>query len=94
MRRCDAKKWKFLTRGDNVRWVKWQGKECQVADILPHLQMRYAREVEYKGRAAQQYVSETPVTLHKPAREHRMVDGKHVHRTRKRQSTGFAFGGE
>lgn len=83
MRRWDIKQWKFLTRGDDVRWVKWQGKECQVADILPPLQMRYAREVEYKGRAAQQYVSETPVTLHKPAREHRMVNGKHVHRTRK-----------
>jgi hypothetical protein len=83
MRRWAAKKWKFLTRGDEIRWVLWQGKECQVADILPHLEMRYARAVEYKGRAAQQYVSETPVTLHKPAREHRLVNGKHVQRTRK-----------
>ena len=83
MRRWDIKHWKFLTRGDDVRWVKWQGKERQVADILPQLEMRYAREVQYKGRAAQQYVSETPVTLHKPAREHRMVNGCHVHRTRK-----------
>lgn len=85
LRRWDAKHWKFLTRGDDVRWVKWQGKECQVADILPQLHMRYAREVEYQGRAAQQYVSETPVTMHKPAREHRMVDGRHVHRTYKGQ---------
>lgn len=82
LRRWNTQKWKFLTRGDDVRWVKWQGKECQVKDILPQLKMRYAREVEYQGRAAQQYVSETPVTLHKPAREHRMVNGRHVHRTR------------
>jgi hypothetical protein len=82
LRRWNAKKWQFLTRGDDVRWVQWQGQECQVADILPQLEMRYAREVEYQGRAAQQYVSETPVTLHKPAREHRMVNGRHVHRTR------------
>jgi hypothetical protein len=81
LRRWDAKKWKFLTRGDDIRWVQWQGQACQVKDVLSSLPMRYAREVEYKGRAAQQYVSETPVTLHKPAREHRMVNGKHVHRT-------------
>lgn len=83
LRRWDAKRWKFLTRGADVRWVKWQGQECQVADILPQLPMRYARQVEYKGRAAQQYVSETPVTLHQPARAHRMVNGRHVQRTRK-----------
>jgi hypothetical protein len=83
LRRWDAKKWQFVTRGDDVRWVKWQGTECRVADLLPPLEMRFARAVEYKGRAAQQYVSETAVTLHKPSREHRMVNGRHVHRTRK-----------
>jgi hypothetical protein len=86
MRRWDARKWKFLTRGDNVRRVKWQGKEFQVADIVPQLQMRYARAVKYRGRAAQQYVSETPVTLHRAGREHRMdrqVKGRHVYRRRK-----------
>jgi hypothetical protein len=83
MRRWEAKQWRFLTRGDDVRWVLWQGQECQVAQIVPQLQMRYARTVEYKGRAAQQYISETKVTLHRAAREHRMVNGRHVHRTRK-----------
>jgi hypothetical protein len=83
MRRWDAKKWKFLTRGDEIRWVLWQGEQVQVATIVPQLEMRHARAVEYKGRAAQQYVSETSVTLHRAAREHRMVNGRHVHRTRK-----------
>jgi hypothetical protein len=83
MRRWDAKKQRFLTRGDDVRWVLWQGQECQVATIPPRLTMRYAREVEYHGKAAQQYVAETTVTLHRAAREHRMVKGRHVHRTRK-----------
>ena len=83
MRRWHAKKQRFLTRGDDIRWVRWQGQECQVATILPQLEMRYAREVEYKGRAAQQYIAETAVTLRRAAREHRMVKGQHVHRTRK-----------
>ncbi len=83
MRRWDAKKQRFVTRGDDVRWVLWQGRECQVAQIVPQLPMRYAREVEYKGLPAQQYVSETKVTLHRAAREHRLVEGRHVHRTRK-----------
>ena len=51
--------------------------------FLPQLEMRYARAVKYKGRAAQQYIAETEVTLHRAAREHRMVKGRHVHRTRK-----------
>jgi len=83
MRRWHAKKQRFLTRGDDIRRVLWRGQECQVATILPQLEMRYAREVEYKGRAAQQYIAETEVTLHRAAREHRMVKGRHVHRTRK-----------
>ena len=81
LRRWQAKKRNFLTRGDGVRWVLWQGQECQVATIVPQLEMRYAREVAYKGRAAQQYIAETSVTLHRAAREHRMVKGQHVHRS-------------
>lgn len=83
LRRWDAKKQFFVTRGDEVRWVQWQGQECQVATILPQVALRYTREVAYKGRPAAQYVGETTVTLHRPAREHRMVKGCHVHRTRK-----------
>lgn len=83
MRRWDAKKQRFVTRGDEIRWVRWQGQECQVATILPQLEMRHSREVQYHGQTAQQYVGETPVTLHRPAREHRIVNGQHVHKTRK-----------
>ena len=83
LRRWDAKKQRFVTRGDDIRWVKWKGEECQVATILPQLAFRYSREVEYHGRAAQQYVAETVVTLHRAARQHRLVKGRHVHRTRK-----------
>jgi len=83
LRRWAAKKQRFLTRGEEIRWVLWQGQECQVATLLPQLPRRYARAVEYKGRPAQQYVTETQVTLHRPARIHRIVNGRHVHRTRK-----------
>lgn len=83
LRRWEAKKQRFVTRGDDIRWVRWKGQQCQVATILPQLAFRFSREVEYHGRAAQQYVAETDVTLHRPAREHRMVKGRHVHRTRK-----------
>lgn len=83
LRRWHAKKQQFLTRGDDIRWVLWKGEQCQVKTILPQLEMRYARPVQYKGRAAQQYLAETEVTLHRAAREHRMVKGRHVHRTRK-----------
>jgi hypothetical protein len=85
LRRWHAKKQRFLTRGDDVRWVLWRGQECQVATLLPQLPLRYARAVEYKGRAAQQYLAETEVTLHRAARTHRMVKGQHVQRTRKGQ---------
>lgn len=81
LRRWNAKKRLFLTRGDDIRWVKWQGQECQVGTIVPQLSLRYARAVQYKGRTAQQYIAETSVTLHRAAREHRMVEGRHVHRT-------------
>ena len=83
LRRWDAKKWQFVTRGDEIRWVQWQGREYQVADLLPKVEFRYAREVEYHGQAAHQYVGELAVTLHRAARIHRMVNGRHVHRTRK-----------
>lgn len=83
LRRWHAKKQRFVTRGDDIRWVLWQGQKCQVATLLPQVELHYARAVEYHGRAAQQYVGETVVTLHRAAREHRMVQGRHVHRTRK-----------
>ena len=83
LRRWDAKKQRFVTRGDDVRWVRWKDQQCQVATILPQLAFRFSRQVEYHGRVAQQYVAETKVTLHRPAREHRMVKGRHVHRTYK-----------
>ena len=83
MRRWHAKQQRFVTRGDDIRRVLWKGQACQVAKLLPQLTLRHAREVECKGQVAQQYVGETAVTLHRPAREHRMVNGQHVHRTRK-----------
>jgi hypothetical protein len=82
LRRWEAKKERFVTRGDDIRWVKWKGQECQVATIWPQLVFKLSGEVQYHGRAAQQYVAETNLTLHRPAREHRIINGRHVHRTR------------
>ena len=81
-RHWDDQGWLFLTRADNERLVRHEGVERSLPEIARLLQpkMEYAREVEFKGRLADQYVAETTICLERPACLHREVDGQ-----RKRQ---------
>jgi hypothetical protein len=71
--RCwDARGHWFLVRADD-RKVLWQGQPSLLSQIVASLVAQEAltktREVEFKGRKAQQWVAETPVILHRPAKK-------------------------
>jgi hypothetical protein len=65
----------FVVRAKYHRIVKHAGREKSVQEVATELedtqQFRYSREVEFKGRAAKQYVAETRVILDRPAKPHR-----------------------
>ena len=67
----------FLVRADDRR-VLWRNEAVLLSDIVTALEsedtFRKVREVEFQGRKAQQWVSETEVVLHRPAK--RYVDGR------------------
>ncbi len=62
----------FLVRADDNRKIFHQGQECLLPDVVTQLRQRgtfqNTREVLYHGRKAQQWVAETQVTLHRPAK--------------------------
>lgn len=70
---------RFLIRADADRIVQQEGREQTLPEVVARLQdqeaFRPVREVEYHGRPAQQWVAETEVTLHRPAQQHRVVNG-------------------
>ena len=77
---------RFVVRADAVRRVLHAGVERRLAEAADGLraagELAFSRQVDFKGRPAHQYVGETPVVLHRPARTHR-VDrrtGKAKHR--------------
>jgi hypothetical protein len=69
-----------LVRADADRRVRYQGQEPSLADVVQHLQaagtFRPSRTVQWHGRPAQQMVAETTVTLHRPAQQHRTINGR------------------
>jgi hypothetical protein len=70
----------FLVRGKHSRRVKWQGQSRLLSEVaweLSHTKaFRFARQVEFKGRQADQYVAETEVLLDRPARPKRKHRGQ------------------
>ncbi len=82
-RQWHAQGWFFLVRADDRR-VLHDGRACQLAQ-LPRWLRRVGRMAEagpalFKGRVAIQWVGETEVVLHRPARQHRVgKNGKAVH---------------
>lgn len=71
----------MLVRADAARRVLREGRETTLGRAGRALQPRATREVLYKGRAARQFVGETAVVLHRPARRHRVGrDGRKRHR--------------
>jgi len=67
----------FLVRADD-RLVFWDERQCLLSDVSQELyerdQFREVREVDWHGGKARQFVAETEVVLHRPAKKN--VDGK------------------
>lgn len=81
LRRWNGKKESFVVRGDEIRCVQWQGREVKVSKVCSSLKFSFNREVEFEGRQAHQYVAETEVVLHRPARRHQIKNGKHINKS-------------
>lgn len=73
---------RFVAPADNERLVRHEGLERPLPEVARLLQpqMKFTREVKFKGQLAKQYVAETTICLERRACLHRMVDGQ-----RKRQ---------
>jgi len=80
-RRWDQAGHKFLVRGDDRR-VQWQGKSRLLSEIQRQLRQdgkfRKAGNAKHHGQAAQLWVAETEVVLHRPAKK--SVKGKKYER--------------
>lgn len=78
-RRWDAAGLLFLTRADDDRLVLHDCHQCRLSEVADELKRHnhfvFRGPVQYKDRPAMQYVAETIVVLHRPARTHR-VDPK------------------
>lgn len=65
----------FVVRAKNHRIVKHNGENkalrIVVEELVAQKAFRYSREVEYKGRAVEQYVAETMVIIDRPAKPQR-----------------------
>jgi hypothetical protein len=71
-RKWAAKGHLFLVRADAARSVRWRKKVLTLPKVVAALAQedafRAVGEVPYKGRPGRQWVAETTVILHKPAR--------------------------
>lgn len=63
---------RYLVRGDDRR-VMWQDREMLLSSVVCALKVSSSfaesREVEFQGRKMKQFVAETTVTLHRPAKK-------------------------
>jgi hypothetical protein len=77
---------RFVVRADDGRKVLHDGREQKLGEVADALRatgaFAEAREVEFRGKPAKQFVAETQVVLHRPARTHRVEKstGKARHR--------------
>ena len=78
-RAWDKARRRFVVRADDRRNVLCGGREPKLGDVADGLRasgaLAFARDVEFKGKPARQFVGEAQVVLHRPARTHR-VDPK------------------
>jgi hypothetical protein len=81
-RRWQRRRHLFLVRADEQRVVQHEGHDTLLAAVVETLRQRQAfrdsRTVRYQGRAVQQWVAETTVTLTRPARPHRRGQARRV----------------
>jgi hypothetical protein len=73
-RRWDSTAKKFIIRSDDSRLVLHGGREQPLAEVVNSLgkQMKLTRPVQFKAKAAQQFIAETTVVLTRPAYQHRV----------------------
>jgi hypothetical protein len=83
-RAWDAARQPFVVRADDGRRVLHAGVERKLGAVADGLDLAEARGVSFKGKAARQFVGETTVVLHRPARPHR-ADRRGRGRRRKRK---------
>lgn len=92
-RRWDAEGFRFLIRADAQRLVLYEGKQQRLEEVARGLlaagRLLRTIEVEFKGTPAVQYVAQTTVVLHRPARMHR-VDAK-TGKAKHKQVVGVAL---
>jgi hypothetical protein len=66
---------RFLVRAKGNRLAPYEGTSCRLSEIQRRLsqagRFTRSRPVEYKGRSAEQWLAEIPITLAKPARPQR-----------------------
>ena len=69
----------FLVRANCAPRVVHAGREQRLRGAAKHVPLLATRRVKYKGTLALQYVGQTQVVLKRPARTHRVVNGKKLH---------------
>ena len=69
-------KYRFLVRANDNRFVRHAGRECRLHEVGDSLRKKRrftrSRTVCIQGQEAEQFVAETTVVLHRPARTHRV----------------------
>lgn len=75
LRQWKARGQAFLVRGNDARRVLHEGEEISLGTLADQLKrdacFHEVRPVLHKGKPARQFVAETSVVLHRPARTHR-----------------------
>src|SRR5205085_10054496 len=78
LRRFHRQRFAFIVRGSLGRRVLYEGCDLLLTAVLAKLAntYHYCGKVDYKGKPADQYVTETTVRLHRDARLYRQKHGK------------------
>lgn len=75
-RQWSGRGWHYVIRANEARWVLAAGGECRLSQVAARLKdqgaLREVRRVEYQDQPARQFVAQTVVVLHRPARQHRV----------------------
>jgi hypothetical protein len=71
LREWSLQKWQYLVRAKEGRIVLHEGSEKKIKDIADDLNMRFVKHVKYKKNSVKLSVSETIVTLARPAKAKR-----------------------
>lgn len=73
VRRWHRRERLFLIRAQDIRLVHHEGREVLLNAVVSQLREQFmgSREVDYRGQRAVQYVAETTVVLHRPAKVRR-----------------------